>query len=1142
MKISKQLILILYFFSVICPSHGQDNNYIPPSPEASALMEYVSVPVNLYSGIPEIDLQLYNFKTPVIDLPITISYHASGIKVQEIASNLGLGWVLNCGGAITRVVRGLPDEHINGYLNNDFESSINVNNYDEIGKNEIDVEPDMFFFNFLGNTGKMLFAEDGSILSLPEQNYKIVPPNFSNNLSWVITDMKGIQYVFGQSTTSREISKSKLQHEGIEKLKTYISTWYLSEIRFGSHIISFQYKSGANIYTENHWETKNDVFFSTSGMGCDPPYIYTGVVKITQELTVEPKYIDKIIFGEQSVDFAYASDRIDLENGRRIIGFDVLNNQATSVKSIEFKNDSYFFVEFCSVDKCFRLKLDKVVDTTGAKDIELYNFSYDYTNLPIRDTHQTDHWGYYNNNQYSNSIPAGQDPLGNVYPGADKSPNLEKTRACVLTSIRNALGGYTNFTYQLNDYLSNGSNTSTGGLRIASISKKKDMSSNEIIRNFSYVKRSNQNASSGIQYREPKYSYWISNKQYCGTSYWQQAYLVRNSHALLDLFDLGGRNVGYSEVTVEYSDGGSEYFQFTNFQDHPDDPPTMGNPLYNDPDFPIDFSDIDGPPYLPLSDRSYERGLIKLHEIYAGENLISSISNTYDFNLMSSKEVKGFRLQFMYANGSSTSYKSGVYTYSHRSVTPKKRIESQYSNGTGPIVKTIDYTYNQDLLQVKKQVSSSTNDIIHETKYPNYNYGSIHTSNNEGNTILEMRSRHMLDYPVEVITKKDIGGIEFVTGCITNEYTWFKNLYSTTLTDANILISKIHELNIDLPITNYTNISYSSPSTVRDGRFSVKALFNYDIYGNVISTQPGETNIVFSYLWGYNDILPIARIENAINNGDVIIEGTIEEDVVTHEVYSWGSGVSLPISGLIVTGKTQDITISYHFARETPDTDSYNLYFSIGSQHSSTVTLGSSDPFIEGNLTIYGVPPGTHDFAVSKAFETVVNGDFYYEKRVITPTQSFARAKEVLFESFEEHPSKTNATTARTGDYYFEGSFDVPLEKILAGDYLLSYWTDNGSGWIYNEESISVISDLSGGTKTYRIGATGLKLDDVRLHPLDAQMTTYTYDPLVGMTSRTDPSGITTYYEYDDFGRLRHALDSEGNVVKQYHYHYASQQ
>ena len=221
MKISKQLILILYFFSVICPSHGQDNNYIPPSPEASALMEYVSVPVNLYSGIPEIDLQLYNFKTPVIDLPITISYHASGIKVQEIASNLGLGWVLNCGGAITRVVRGLPDEHINGYLNNDFESSINVNNYDEIGKNEIDVEPDMFFFNFLGNTGKMLFAEDGSILSLPEQNYKIVPPNFSNNLSWVITDMKGIQYVFGQSTTSREISKSKLQHEGIEKLKTY---------------------------------------------------------------------------------------------------------------------------------------------------------------------------------------------------------------------------------------------------------------------------------------------------------------------------------------------------------------------------------------------------------------------------------------------------------------------------------------------------------------------------------------------------------------------------------------------------------------------------------------------------------------------------------------------------------------------------------------------------------------------------------------------------------------------------------------------------------------------------------------------------------------------------------------------------------
>ena len=35
-----------------------------------------------------------------------------------------------------------------------------------------------------------------------------------------------------------------------------------------------------------------------------------------------------------------------------------------------------------------------------------------------------------------------------------------------------------------------------------------------------------------------------------------------------------------------------------------------------------------------------------------------------------------------------------------------------------------------------------------------------------------------------------------------------------------------------------------------------------------------------------------------------------------------------------------------------------------------------------------------------------------------------------------------------------------------------------------------------------------------------AQVSIYTYDPMVGITSSTDPRGHTTYYEYDDMGRL----------------------
>ncbi len=56
----------------------------------------------------------------------------------------------------------------------------------------------------------------------------------------------------------------------------------------------------------------------------------------------------------------------------------------------------------------------------------------------------------------------------------------------------------------------------------------------------------------------------------------------------------------------------------------------------------------------------------------------------------------------------------------------------------------------------------------------------------------------------------------------------------------------------------------------------------------------------------------------------------------------------------------------------------------------------------------------------------------------------------------------------------------------------------------------------------------------------DAMITTYTYDPLVGMTSETDPNGKTTYYKYDSFGRLVRVKDSEGNVLKEYKYNYAN--
>ncbi|MDD4553805.1 MAG: RHS repeat protein [Bacteroidales bacterium] len=65
---------------------------------------------------------------------------------------------------------------------------------------------------------------------------------------------------------------------------------------------------------------------------------------------------------------------------------------------------------------------------------------------------------------------------------------------------------------------------------------------------------------------------------------------------------------------------------------------------------------------------------------------------------------------------------------------------------------------------------------------------------------------------------------------------------------------------------------------------------------------------------------------------------------------------------------------------------------------------------------------------------------------------------------------------------------------------------------------------------------------NLRTNPLviNALLTTYSFKPLVGMTSQTDPAGLTTYYEYDQFGRLLLSRDHQGNIITKYDYHYYS--
>jgi len=66
----------------------------------------------------------------------------------------------------------------------------------------------------------------------------------------------------------------------------------------------------------------------------------------------------------------------------------------------------------------------------------------------------------------------------------------------------------------------------------------------------------------------------------------------------------------------------------------------------------------------------------------------------------------------------------------------------------------------------------------------------------------------------------------------------------------------------------------------------------------------------------------------------------------------------------------------------------------------------------------------------------------------------------------------------------------------------------------------------------------GSGIDEVRVYPIDAQMVTYTYNPLVGVTSQCDERNRLTFYDYDGFGRLLDSKDNDGNLLKVYNYQY----
>lgn len=203
----------------------QDILFAPKSPTVAGLAQAIDCPVSYYTGTPEINIPLYTIPLRGLELPINLSYHASGIKVAQEASWVGLGWNLNCAGMITRTVKCGDDfyeygaGHDNGieegyYFAPEAKAPIDKSYFktNNLGASWLlvkDSEPDVFCYCIPGSSGKFLVDKTRGpiLLSCTGKNHVQIKihgksVNKSGSFTFEVVDTYGNQYFFELKETT----------------------------------------------------------------------------------------------------------------------------------------------------------------------------------------------------------------------------------------------------------------------------------------------------------------------------------------------------------------------------------------------------------------------------------------------------------------------------------------------------------------------------------------------------------------------------------------------------------------------------------------------------------------------------------------------------------------------------------------------------------------------------------------------------------------------------------------------------------------------------------------------------------------------------------------------------------------------------
>ncbi|UOB16276.1 hypothetical protein [Abyssalbus ytuae] len=853
---------------------------LPPSPEAALFRRYGEIPVDLSTGVPNIEIPIYTLKSNQLELPIKLSYHAAGIKVQDVASPSGLGWVLYPAGIVTKTILGKNDEYSDKiYYKSSAEITEAKNNttvFCDLLDNTFqyaDSHSDRYSYH-LPNGKSGVFRYDftnDNLIQAPYSPVKITTNSTKSNFE--ITSEDGIKYIFdygisnGEEGTSYKLTKiiSQNKKDSIrfiynnDKKNMYNSTYFAQTYSWGD---TFSYE-------ESDPFTPNCNIINSGGNS--PSLDNTFKIKADIEYL-----LDSIVSTNTIIKYDYEDDRTDKAK-YRISKISIISKQNNILINEIVFNQSYFGTD---EQNNLRLRLDsiEIKGNTSSSSPQLFSFDYEslalppYSSLSHQNCHE-DFWGFYNGKNSNFYVPYEYIDA-NVRPpdltSHNRMPDHNYAKACMLKTIHYPTGGKTDFEFEPNFidgtyyYPDNNGQwawrgTAVGGFRIENIKSFSESGSMPLIKSYKYT---GVNAVSRIDNESYMYDQeyvYVMKKSGCSLQEVTGFRTEVTSNSYLPL-TVGGQSAIIYQTVEEYIGNETENIgKIIYTYKSPLNPYDIGTTQIDHPKFK-DFFHLDRGFYIPqISSKSefkLEEGTYvpvkrtyNTYTSFRANQFITGIKYFRERNYLNRTDNSAFLFCNLPSYIQSIFYSDMVVDESVNLLT--KTSIYDYS-GSGDIVKTIEYKYeNLDHLQPTQIMSTNSkgkNRII--KNYYSTDITDLTSLGLNNLTSIELLAINKLSQDNRLIEI-----IQSETYQDENNNAIGDNNERIASQRKNFVINN----GMVLPASIQTLKGvYNTSNTLQDRLLYDK----FDEKGNIIEISKKDGSHM-SYIWGYNGQYVVAKIENA---------------------------------------------------------------------------------------------------------------------------------------------------------------------------------------------------------------------------------------------------------------------------------------